>query len=654
MSTEFLNQQISLVEEERQEERRQYRDRFLNTPLDVRKAKGITWYPIDPGKVEIGLGDRLIVEIDKPETAENSGIFQTGSVVTLWSNADPSAKRPPSVGGVVIRAKSDSLKLALDCEDEPDWLDEGKVGLDLSYDERTYNEMDKALRAVLAAKGDRTALLRDVLLGQKAPENKQRHHDIVLPYLNESQNEALNGIARAEDLAIVHGPPGTGKTHTLIHAISHTLKSEKQVLVCAASNLAVDLLVEKLAAAGINVVRVGHPARISNAVLQNSLDVRVAIHRQHKDIKSLRKDAEKSRREALKFKRNFSREKRELRKTLLREARDLQKEARRLERFILKDVIDKAQVVACTLATAGGSIMEGRHFSSLFIDEAAQALGPSCWIPILKADRVIFAGDHCQLPPTVKSRAAEKGGLSVSLFETAIAHQPEQAVMLRTQYRMHEQIMEFSNRKFYHHDLVAAESVANQKFELLKESQMAGKAFHFVDTAGCGYDEELNPESKSTSNPGEAGLLLRHLGAFLGEFKKPPKLEEGSFPEPDSSRPASIGIISPYKDQVKLLRKLVKEEKALWPWLKRINVDTVDGFQGQERDVIYISMVRSNERGVIGFLGDTRRMNVALTRARFNLVVIGDSATLGNHGFYKDFLDYVDETGAYASGWEFM
>ena len=643
---EILDHYITLVEQERQEERRLFRERFLETPIDVRQKKGLTWYPVHIGEVKVGLGDRLIAEIERSSALEGRNIFQVGSIASLWSNAESKSKNKPFITGVITKSNEDGISLALDVEDLPDWIDEGKIGLDLYYDERTFNEMDKALRATRDASGNRTAELRDVLFGKHQPYVSTSPSTISLPSLNDSQNEALQLVDRAHDLAILHGPPGTGKTHTLIRTIVHTLKSEPQVLVCAASNLAVDLLVERLAQEGVNVVRIGHPARISDIVLQQSLDARVAIHPSHKDIKNLRREADSTRKQALKFKRKFGREQREQRKMLLWEARELQKEAKRLEKYILSNVLDSAQVVACTLAGAAGMLLKDRTFKTVFMDEAAQAMLPAALIPTLKAERVVFAGDHCQLPPTVKSREAAGKGLAESLFEKAIAFHPEAAVMLKTQYRMHAQIMGFSSKQFYEGELVAAEGVAEWTLDQGREEPLLIQPMHFVDTAGCGYEEVHNPETLSLRNPGEVGLVLRHLSQLLSHLPKPDKEDLAASP--------SIGIISPYKDHVNLLRSESKEWKPLWPWLKRISIDTVDGFQGQERDIIYISLVRSNAEGIIGFLRDTRRMNVALTRARKKLVVIGDSATLGNHGFYQAFLDHVDAVGAYASAWEFM
>lgn len=641
---ETIDHYLELVETERQEEREQFRIRFLETPLEVRMSNGLTLYPIHLGDVKVGLGDRLLVEIEKPDQGENRSVFNVGNIVSLWSNADH--KKKPFTTGVITKARGQDLVVALDKDELPDWVDDGKLGLDLYYDERTFDEMRNALKTIRDAKGDRNEELRKLLLGKQEPYLRRTEQVFAFPDLNDSQNQALGMVHHSVDLAIVHGPPGTGKTHTLIRTIVHTLKSEKQVLVTAPSNLAVDLLVEKLALAGVRVIRTGHPARISEVVLQNSLDVQCAIHPASKSIKDLRKEADKTRKQAIKFKRSFGRAEREERRTLLRQARDLQKEAKRQERSIVKSVLDTAQVIACTISSANGSIMEGRRFSTVFIDEAAQAMLPASLIPILKSERVVFAGDHWQLPPTVKSRKASHGGLAESLFERCMHAYPEASVMLRTQYRMHQQIMDFSGSQFYDGDLAADPSVANHRLKDDPDQPITYLPIQLVDTAGAGFDEVLNPDTMSRSNPGEANILITHLISLLAELRKPDKEDLDASP--------SIGIISPYKDQVRLLRKEVADQKAFWPWLKRISVDSVDGFQGQERDIVYISLVRSNEKGEIGFLGDTRRMNVAMTRARKKLVLVGDSATLGNHSFYQAFMDYIDQVEGYSSAWEFI
>jgi predicted DNA helicase len=356
----------------------------------------------------------------------------------------------------------------------------------------------------------------------------------------------------------------------------------------------------------------------------------------------MRKQADEYNRLAHKYKRHFGKAEREQRKLILAEARKLSKEANTTEKYIIDSIFEKAQVITCTLVGAANRIMGNKLFQTVFIDEAAQALEPATWIPILKASRVVFAGDHCQLPPTVKSLKAGKEGLGVTLFEKCIARQ-QVAVMLNVQYRMHQDIMQFSNRVFYHNELKAHESVAQR---VLGKDEWLAQPFTFIDTAGCGYEEKFNPQTQSVSNPEEANLLLRYLQELMSHIPYP--TEESIA---DNLR---IGIISPYRAQVEYLQENLPDYELLAASKAFISIGTVDGFQGQERDIICISLVRSNDRNEIGFLQDVRRMNVALTRAKMKLIVIGDSATLANHPFYKDFLSYVEEINAYKSAWEFM
>ena len=637
---EELEKLLKLLELERKEERSQFRDRFLNVSLEKRVKQGTSWYPIVIDNEEIGLGDRVVLEISKSISSSERGLFQTGSVATLWCNAEAYRKEPPTVTGVVIKAQRDKVIFALHGEESPGWLDEGKLGLDLSYDERSYNEMAKAIKDVIKAERDRLAEIREVLLGEKAPSNDDALGAKEMEGLNPSQNDAVNLIRVAEDLAIIHGPPGTGKTTTLVKAIAETLKNEKQVMVCAASNMATDLLTEKIAQQGIRVLRLGHPARVSEEVLQHCLDLQVSLHPSFKDMKQFRKDADSIRKKALKFKRNFGREEREKRRDMLAEAKACQKQARDMEDFILYDLLSKAQAITCTLTGAATRMLRDRRFSTIFIDEAAQATEAATWIPIRMADRVVFAGDHCQLPPTVKSQEAARQGLATSLFEKCIERQPKQAVMLRRQYRMNKAIMGFSNQEFYDNGLEADESVAEHRLDEREEKALLYRPMEFVDTAGCGFEEEQNPETMSLHNTGEGDLLM----VYLMEMAEALRSKKG-WP--------SVGIISPYKDQVNLLRERLEQTEIPNGWRPFITVDTVDGFQGQERDIIIMSLVRCNDSGSIGFLSDTRRMNVAMTRARKKLVMIGDSGTLANHKFFQAFLDYVEKNDAYTSAWDY-
>lgn len=638
---EQLQKLVGLLVIEKDEDQRQYISQFERCSIAERKKNGVTWYPVVIASEEIGPGETLIIEIERTTDHEATHQFSSGKVIELFSNAtnSPSADR---VQGTIKQVMKSRMRIALNSDELPDWSSSGKLGINLLFDENSYREMVIALQKTITAERGRLAELRDTLYGERKAEFEKSDASIAFTALNKSQNDAIRLIDAAKDVAIVHGPPGTGKTTTLVQAIRHTLMKEKQVLVCSPSNTAVDLLTEKLVREGINVLRLGNPARVSDDVINNTLDVKMMNHASYKELKDYRKKAEEYFSLAKKYKRSFGASEREQRNLLYAEARSIQKEAAMLEDYILYEQFDSAQVIACTPVVSASRMMRDRFFSTVFIDEAAQALEPMSWIPITRAARVVFAGDHCQLPPTVKSKKAEDGGLKYTLFERCIKNQPATSVMLNVQYRMHETIMGFSNAKFYGGQLEADVTVKDNLLSFDEADTLLNHPFDFIDTAGCGFTEEQNPESLSMSNPEEAGLLLKYLAQLLEEYKRKPH-----------SPALTIGIISPYKQQVEYIAQQLDE--PLWKEQPhRIAVKTVDGFQGQERDIICISLVRSNDSGEIGFLSDTRRLNVALTRARRKLVVFGDSATLSRHGFYKDFLEYAENCGAYRSAWEFI
>ena len=497
--------------------------------------------------------------------------------------------------------------------------------------------MSKTLKRLEEFEIDRTTYLSRVLLGETEATFEQCE-PVEVTSLNRSQNQALNLILNAKDLAIVHGPPGTGKTTTIVQSIIEVLKTEEQLLVCAPSNAAVDLLVEKLGEKEVEVIRIGHPARVTESILSATLDAKIAHHDSYKDLKFIKRQAEELRKLAGKYKRNFGYAERKQRDLLYREARKLKEEAEQLTSYITNDLISKAQVIACTLVGSNNQAIRGMHFKTVFIDEAAQSMEPAAWIPILKSERVIFAGDHHQLPPTIKSYEAAKQGLEVTLFEKAIKKNKAD-VMLREQYRMNEAIMNFSSNYFYENQLMANEKVAEWK--IFNEDT----AVEFIDTAGCGFFEQVDQETLSSYNTEEADLLLKHFSLYLSEIERNNELDNLN----------DIGIISPYKAQtIRLQEKIVADESFSDEIKGKLAINTVDSFQGQERDVIYISLVRSNDNGEVGFLADTRRMNVAMTRARKKLVIFGDSATIGQHPFYNSLLDYVNEINAYRSAFELM
>lgn len=627
-----------LLKVERDEDFAQYKAHFSRNNINHRKENGVTWYPIVITNTEIGLGEYISIDVERTTNHNEPHQFSGGKVASLFSN---NSGEEGTLNGTIKVLGPNKLRLSLNVDDLPDWCDDGKLGINLLFDETSYKEMDIALEKVLTASHNRLAQLRDVMYGIQPPSFEKEDTAVQITGLNQSQNNAVRKILAAKDIAIIHGPPGTGKTTTLVQAIRQTLFSEKQVLVCSPSNTAVDLLTEKLHREGITVLRLGNPARISEEVLMNTLDAKVAAHQSYKDLKSYRKTADEYFRMAGKYKRTFGKEERERRQLLYQEARKILHEARVLEDYIISEQFDKSQVIACTPVVSSGRMMRDKQFTTVFIDEAAQALEPMCWIPISRSNRVIFAGDHFQLPPTVKSKIAEAQGMKETLFENCMKLEGV-SVMLNTQYRMHDHIMNFSNKKFYGGELKADISVKETVLDT--QDLLLNTALDFIDTAGCGYGEIMNPESLSIANPEEGQLLIKHLKMVLQQYGA---LEEGG-------KRISIGIIAPYKEQVQYLTNQVAADEELEKFRSRIAVKTVDGFQGQERDIIYISMVRSNDQREIGFLNDTRRMNVALTRAKKKLVVIGDSATIGNHPFYKDFLDYAESIGAYKSAWEFI
>lgn len=637
---ERLHKLRKLLKIERDEDYEQYKAHFSRNNINHRKQNGVTWYPLSIVNTEIGLGQYISIDVERTTNHNEPHQFSGGKIAALFSNVHSDVT---PLNGTIKVIGPNKLRLSLNVDELPDWCSDGKLGINLLFDEASFKEMDIALEKVISANNNRLATLRDVMYLKELPKFDHLRIFNSNEKLNSSQNEAVKLILSAKDIAIIHGPPGTGKTTTIVQAIAEVLKNEKQVLVCSSSNTAVDLLTEKLHREKISVLRLGNPARISEEVLINTLDSKISKHASYKDIKNYRKTADEYFRMAGSYKRTFGREERDQRKLFYLEAQKILQEARKLEDYITEDLFDKAQVIACTPVVSSGRLMRNKQFTTLFIDEAAQALEPMCWIPISRCDRVIFAGDHFQLPPTVKSKKAEAEGLKETLFEHCMGIE-NISVMLNIQYRMHHHIMNFSNNEFYKGNLIADLSVHEKLLSKNSDDNFLNTAVSFIDTAGCGFNEILNPESLSISNPEEANLLLNHLKQLISQYQF----------SAERSQPITIGIISPYKEQVQYINNLITNDDEIKNSQIKIVVKTVDGFQGQERTVIYISLVRSNDTKEIGFLNDIRRMNVALTRAKEKLVVIGDSATLSNHTFYKKFIEYTENIGAYSSAWEFI
>lgn len=646
-----LTELRGLVQLEREEERRLHLEVIQAMPLVKRVKKGYSWYPLQVTEAGYGIGGRPTVTLTRE--GEESHQFRAGTSVNLFTTQP--AANGPNRAGVIKYVKKNRMQVVLGGEDLPDWLGAGGVGVDLMFDERTYVEMDRALVTLEEAQGNRIAELRDVIMGARAAEYAPVDADDIpqTGHLNESQRQAVAHALGARHLGLIHGPPGTGKTTTLVAAVAELCKTEHRVLFCTPSNSAADLVTLRLADRGLQVVRTGNISRVEEDVMRHTLDIQIAEHPDTAQVKKLRKEAADLRKKASKSR---GRDK----GLAYRDAGRLNNWARQLEDRTLDHLLDTTQVVVCTLVGAAASILSGHEFQTVVIDEAAQALEPATWIPILKANRVILAGDPFQLPPTVKSKAAEKGGLSVTLLEKCLpgreinGEHPNTGyftpplgagginaagnfkhVLLRTQYRMNAPIMGYSNQVFYGGRLEAAELVAERTLPGVPLAE----SVTFVDTAGTGFEEKLHPQFKSRYNEGELDILIEHL------------LELRSLTPPEDALP-SVAVIAPYREQAVRAEERLDEELRLRDF--DLTVNTVDGFQGRERDVVYLTLVRSNSRAEIGFLADYRRMNVALTRARKYLVVIGDSATVGRDAFFAGFLAYVEENGRYATAWEWM
>jgi ATP-dependent RNA/DNA helicase IGHMBP2 len=632
---DYFKRLLELLKIEREEDRQSYMRLIEKSSVSERRANGLAWYPIAIRGSEMSRGDYLTVEVERTTHQDLPHQLRFGMPAVLFSNHEPKKDR---VEGVISHQGGNRLKITLRTDELPEWSRDGKLGIDLLFDDNSYDEMQNALKSADAlGSSEKEGHLIKVLTGEKEPSFDPDIYPITISKLNPSQQRAVQQILSAQELAVVHGPPGTGKTTTLVQAIKALVKKDnKPVLVVAPSNTAVDLLSEKLSEEGLNVLRVGNPVRVSERLSALTLDSKMASHASVKDIKALKKQANEYKNMAHKYKRQFGKAERDQRKALFDEAHRIMKDVANMEQYIIDDLLTKTQVVAATLVGANHFTVRNMKYRTVVIDEAGQALEPACWIPILKAEKVVLAGDHLQLPPTIKSEAAAKGGLATTLLEKCVTLHPASVVLLEEQYRMNEVIMGYSSKVFYGNKLKAHESVA-KRLLFPGEPPLA-----FIDTAGCGFDEKL--EGTSSTNPEEAAFLFKHLTQLAAEFVAVNARPE-DFP--------TIAIISPYKEQINILKDQLAHAPDLQPFLDRIAVNTIDSFQGQERDVVYISMTRSNPEGQIGFLSDIRRMNVAMTRARKKLVVIGDSATLSGLPFYADFIAYAEGLDAYQSAWEF-
>lgn len=624
---EQLRRQKLLLQLEYYTEKEAFRKQTETMGLRRKVKRGDAWFPIRVGKSYYNSLNQLVVEVFRGEEEDVDHNFEFGRPVVFLSATDAkdlggklryfsfTATVSYVDGNRMVVAVPDSAPLLeLQSSSQP-------LGVQLSFDETSYRAMFQAIDRVIAAKNDRLAYLRELFHGDRQPQ-RYAFEPIRFPWLNPTQEQAVNEVLRAKDVAIVHGPPGTGKTTTLVEAINETLMRESQVMVCAQSNMAVDWISEKLVDRGINVLRIGNPTRVNDKMLGFTYERRFESHPDYPQLWAIRKAIRELRQHRKRGSDSFH-----------QKMERLKSRATELELRINAQLFGEARVIACTLVGSANKLLDGQRFNTLFIDEAAQALEAACWIPLRRVSRVILAGDHCQLPPTVKSLAALKAGLGVTLMERVTATQPGVVTLLKVQYRMNEAIMRFSSDWFYGGQVKSAPQVKHRG--ILDYDN----PFLWIDTAPLEeeddspvYHEQFVGESFGRVNKAEANLTISTLRDYLEKVGKQRFLDEQ----------VDVGVISPYRAQVQYLRSLIKATPELKPFRRAITINTVDGFQGQERDIVLISLVRSNAAGDIGFLKDLRRMNVAITRARMKVIILGDVKTLTRHPFYKRLWDYVE------------
>ncbi|WP_285820575.1 AAA domain-containing protein [Bacteroides acidifaciens] len=617
--TADLQQQQLFLRMEYEYEKEEFKRQTETMGIARKVKRGLCWYPVSPGRSYYNSLNQLVIDITRTENKEIEHSFEFGRPVCFFHQSLEGKMKYMNFIAIVSYADEERMVVVLPGAGALAELQTPNIliGVQLYFDETSYRAMFEALEDVIRAKGNRLAELRDTFLGTQKPRFRELY-PVRFPWLNNTQEAAVNKVLCTRDVSIVHGPPGTGKTTTLVEAIYETLHREPQVLVCAQSNTAVDWICEKLVDRGVTVLRIGNPTRVNDKMLSSTYERRFESHPAYPELWSIRKSI----REMNGRMRRGSYTEREGMRNRMNRLRD---RATELEILINADLFDSARVIASTLVSSNHRLLNGRRFPTLFIDEAAQALEAACWIAIRKADRVILAGDHCQLPPTIKCIEAARGGLEHTLMEKIVQQKPSAVSLLKVQYRMHEAIMQFPSDWFYHGELEAAPEVRHRGI-LDFDTPM-----NWIDTSGMDFHEEFVGESFGRINKEEANLLLQELETYINRIGKERILEER----------IDFGLISPYKAQVQYLKSKIKGSSFLRPFRSLITVNTVDGFQGQERDVIFISLVRANEDGQIGFLNDLRRMNVAITRARMKLVILGDAATLTRHPFYKRLMSFI-------------
>lgn len=673
-----LLQQRTLLQLEYYTEKEAFRKLTEQMGLQRKVKRGDAWFPLQVGKSFYNSLNQTAIEVFRTSDQDIEHNFEFGRPVMFFmvkkmgkneNQGNTALQQPKNASDANHKVQSSNLKvqsikyfsftgtvsyvdgdrMVITVPDSAPLLEiqqsTDPIGVQLSFDETSYKLMFEALDRVMKAKNNRLAYLRDLFYShQKA--GRFSFEPMKFPWLNPTQERAVNEVLWAKDVAIVHGPPGTGKTTTLVEAINETLMRESQVLVCAQSNMAVDWISEKLVDRGINVLRIGNPTRVNDKMLGFTYERRFESHPDYPQLWAIRKAIRELRKNRKKGSENYH-----------QKMDRLKSRAAEIELRINAELFGEARVIACTLVGSAHHLLEGMKFGTLFIDEAAQALEAACWIPMKRASRVILAGDHCQLPPTVKSIAALRAGLGKTLMERIAENKPEVVTLLKIQYRMNDEIMRFSSDWFYGGKVESAPQIkyrsvldydhpitwidtSNEENQITIEGEDAPEdsASTSSSVSAANQNSDLNfkeqfvGESFGRINKAEAELTLLTLAEYFTKISKQRVLEER----------IDVGIISPYRAQVQYLKKLIKKYEFFKPYRRLISVNTVDGFQGQERDVILISLVRSNDEGQIGFLKDLRRMNVAMTRARMKLIILGNKDTMTKHPFYKKLWEYVE------------
>ena len=678
-----LLQQRTLLQLEYYTEKEAFRKLTEQMGMQRKVKRGDAWFPLQVGKSFYNSLNQTAIEVFRTSDQDIEHNFEFGRPVMFFmvkkmgkneNQGNTALQQPENASDANHKVQNSNLKvqsikyfsftgtvsyvdgdrMVITVPDSAPLLElqqsTDPIGVQLSFDETSYKLMFEALDRVMKAKNNRLAYLRDLFYShQKA--GRFSFEPMKFPWLNPTQERAVNEVLWAKDVAIVHGPPGTGKTTTLVEAINETLMRESQVLVCAQSNMAVDWISEKLVDRGINVLRIGNPTRVNDKMLGFTYERRFESHADYPQLWAIRKAIRELRKNRKKGSENYH-----------QKMDRLKSRAAEIELRINAELFGEARVIACTLVGSAHHLLEGMKFGTLFIDEAAQALEAACWIPMKRASRVILAGDHCQLPPTVKSIAALRAGLGKTLMERIAENKPEVVTLLKIQYRMNDEIMRFSSDWFYGGKVESAPQIkyrsvldydhpitwidtSNEENQITIEGEdapedsasTASSVSAANQNSDLNFKEQFVGESFGRINKAEAELTLLTLAEYFTKIGKQRVLSES----------IDVGIISPYRAQVQYLKKLIKKYEFFKPYRRLISVNTVDGFQGQERDVILISLVRSNDEGQIGFLKDLRRMNVAMTRARMKLIILGNKDTMTKHPFYKKLWEYVEAINNY-------